>query len=91
LFDCGDRLVTTDTGNGDDPTTDGAAVAAVINKNRVASSALDVLMPGKTARDVALKAGVDYIGAFNPEEETNTDNWAAGLDLRIGRSPTPVD
>jgi len=76
LFKC-PELVTMNTG--DDPATGRKAVKNPDNNNVVTmDKPLDGFMPGPKARDVALKAGVNHIGAFNPATETNTDNWAAG-------------
>ncbi|MBC6412323.1 MAG: hypothetical protein GDA39_05280, partial [Hyphomonadaceae bacterium] len=86
LFDCPD-LVTTDTDNGDDPATGRAAVETPNGDNVVATNTLDGFIPGATERGVS-GAFSNHIGAFNPEEETNADNWAAGWTRDL--LPEPV-
>ena len=86
LFDCPD-LVTTDTDNGDDPVTGRAAVETPNGNNVVASNTLDGFIPGALERGVSGAFG-NHIGAFNPEEETNADNWAAGWTRDL--LPEPV-
>ncbi|MBC6403666.1 MAG: hypothetical protein GDA35_08610, partial [Hyphomonadaceae bacterium] len=86
LFDCPD-LVTTDTDNGDDPDTGRAAVETPGGNNVVASNTLDGFIAGALERGVS-GAFSNHIGAFNPEEETNADNWAAGWTRDL--LPEPV-
>ncbi|MBC6412950.1 MAG: hypothetical protein GDA39_08815, partial [Hyphomonadaceae bacterium] len=86
LFDCPD-LVTTDTDNGDDPAMGRAAVETPGGNNVVASNTLDGFIAGALERGV-VAAFINYIGAFNPEEETNADNWAAGWTRDL--LPEPV-
>ena len=85
LFDCAVGLVTTDTDNGDDPTTGRAAVSAG-SDNFEETNTLDFLIPGAKERNVAAVFG-DVIGAFGPEE-TNTDNWTVGWTRDL--LPPPV-
>ncbi|MBC6413111.1 MAG: hypothetical protein GDA39_09715, partial [Hyphomonadaceae bacterium] len=73
--------------NGDDPAMGRAAVETPGGNNVVASNTLDGFIPGALERD-AVAAFINYIGAFNPEEETNADNWAAGWTRDL--LPEPV-
>ncbi|MBC6412240.1 MAG: hypothetical protein GDA39_04800, partial [Hyphomonadaceae bacterium] len=78
LYDCGVGLLTMDTGNGDDPVA-GQAVFDDTFSNVEAGNTLDGFIPG--AAEGRVNAGAPprlHIGAFNPAEETNTDNWATG-------------